>query len=95
MRPCGMMTEPSVPLTAGGFAESWQKIRALREEIMVPAKCSACPMANACDQCAAVCHAESGSYTTAPEYMCEQTKSFLEQIRADEIWKSAENCGEN
>ena len=52
-------------------------------------------MANACDQCAAVCHAESGSYTTAPEYMCEQTKSFLEQIRADEIWKSAENCGEN
>lgn len=68
---------------------------ALREEIMVPAKCSACPMANACDQCAAVCHAESGSYTTAPEYMCEQTKSFLEQIRADAIWKSAENCGEN
>lgn len=95
LRPCGMMTEPSVPLTAGGFAESWKKIRALREEIMVPAKCSACPMANACDQCAAVCFAESGSYTAAPEYMCEQTKCLLEQIRADEIWKNAENRGKN
>ena len=95
MTPCGMMTEPSVPLTAGGFAESWKKIRALREEIMVPAKCSACPMANACDQCAAVCFAESGSYTAAPEYMCEQTKCLLEQIRADEIWKNTENRGKN
>ena len=77
------------------YQEVANRIRALREEIMVPAKCSACPMANACDQCAAVCFAESGSYTAAPEYMCEQTKCLLEQIRADEIWKNAENRGKN
>ena len=45
--------------------------------------------------CAAVCFAESGSYTAAPEYMCEQTKCLLEQIRADEIWKNTENRGKN
>ena len=67
----------------------------LREEIMVPAKCSACAMANACDQCAAVCFAESGSYTAAPQYMCAQTRSFLEQIRTDSIWKTMENRDKN
>ena len=63
LRPCGMMTEPGVPLAPGGFGESWREIRRLREEIMVPAKCSACAMSHACDQCAAVCYAESGSFT--------------------------------
>lgn len=95
LRPCGMMTEPGVPLALGGFGVSWREIRRLREEIMVPAKCSACAMSHACDQCAAVCYAESGSFTAAPAYMCEQTSCFLSKIRKDPIWKMPENGGKN
>ena len=91
LRPCGMMTEPGVPLSAGSFGEGWRTLRSLREGIMVPARCSACAMANACDQCAAVCFAESGSYTAVPQYMCAQTRSFLEQIRADSIWNATKS----
>lgn len=81
LRPCGMMTEPSVDLTGLPFAEAWQQIHQMREDIMVPAKCTACPVRNACDQCAAVCFAESGSYTKPPEFMCQMTGAYLQQIR--------------
>ncbi len=81
LRPCGMMTEPSVDLSGISFAEGWERIHRLREEIMVPAKCTACPVRNACDQCAAVCYAESGSYTTVPEFMCQMTEAYLTRIR--------------
>ena len=37
----------------------------------------------------------AGSSTTAPQYMCAQTRSFLEQIRADSIWKTIENGDKN
>lgn len=80
MRPCGMMTEPSVDLDAMSFSEGWQRLHTMREEIMVPAKCTACTVKNACDQCAAVCYAESGSYTQAPDYMCAMTRAYLRLI---------------
>lgn len=76
-----MMTEPSVDLSGISFAEGWERIHRMREEIMVPAKCTACPVRNACDQCAAVCYAESGSYTTVPEFMCQMTEAYLARIR--------------
>lgn len=83
LRPCGMMTSPSVPLAPGGFADAWQSIRVAREQIMVPAKCTACAMKHACDQCAAVCYAETGSFTGVPEYMCRQTEHYLRLVRAE------------
>lgn len=81
LRPCGMMTEPTVSLDGISFAEGWQQIHRMREDIMVPAKCTACPVGNACDQCAAVCYAESGCYTEAPEFMCQITGAYLDIIR--------------
>lgn len=78
LRPCGMMTEPGVELKAGGFQHAWQAIRSARENIMIPAKCTSCEVRNACDQCAALCYAETGSFTEVPEYMCEKTKVYLE-----------------
>lgn len=80
LRPCGMMTVPSVNLGGSSFKDAWQRLHAMREEIMVPAKCTACPVKNACDQCAAVCFAESGSYTQPPEYMCAMTREYLRLI---------------
>ena len=82
LRPCGMMTVPSVSLAEGSFGEAWRQLHAMREDILVPAKCTACTVKNACDQCAAVCYAEGGSYTHAPEYMCAMTRAYLRLIKA-------------
>ena len=76
MRPCGMMTEPSADL-ADGFAAAWQRTRTARETIMTPAKCTACPARAACDQCAALCHAETGDFDGTPTYLCERTRAYL------------------
>lgn len=83
LRPCGMMTCPTVPLEPDGFADAWQSIRAARESILVPAKCTSCAMRHACDQCAAVCYAETGSFTGVPEYMCRQTEHYLRLVREE------------
>lgn len=81
MRPCGMMTEPSAEIAELGFLGAWQAIRAARQSIMVPGKCTGCEMRNACDQCAALCFAETGSFTGVPEYMCEKTRAYLALAR--------------
>lgn len=83
LRPCGMMTQPEAELVPGDFHAAWQRIRTLREEIMVPAKCTACKMRNACDQCPALCWAETGSFTGVPDYMCQETEHFLRLIREE------------
>ena len=81
MRPCGMMTEPSESLAEQSFQSAWKKIRAAREEIMVPPACSGCSMRSACDQCSAVCYAETGAFTCVPSYMCGRTRAYLDLAR--------------
>lgn len=81
LRPCGMMTEPGVDLAQTAFPHAWEQLRALREQIVVPAQCAACSIRNACDQCAAVCYAEGGSYAAVPDYMCRMTKEYLRRIQ--------------
>lgn len=78
MRPCGMMTEPTVKLNSLGFLDAWEYIRRARAQILVPSECSACSMRNACDQCAALCYAETGTFTGVPAYMCERTRAYLD-----------------
>lgn len=78
IRPCGMMTVPSKKLAARGFLSAWEYIRREREQILVPAECSTCSMGNACDQCAALCYAETGTFTGVPAYMCERTRAYLD-----------------
>ena len=77
LRPCGMMTFPSSNLITEGFTNAWKTIHAAREEIYIPAQCSNCEISHACDQCAALCYAETGSFTGIPTYMCEKTKAYL------------------
>ena len=55
-----------------------QYVLAYMGQIRVPGKGTSCEMRNACDQCAAVCFAETGSFTGVPEYMCEKTRAYLE-----------------
>ena len=80
LRPCGMMAEPSILLSPGEFSDAWQQLRAVREEIFVPAQCTTCTIRHACDQCAALCYAETGSFTEVPTYMCDRTRAYLALI---------------
>lgn len=84
MRPCGMMTTPSVRLPGGdpeSFREAWQTLRREREKILVPAKCSACRARFACGVCPAACLAETGRYEETPEYLCRMTGEYLRLLK--------------
>ncbi len=77
MRPCGMMQIPTVNLLEKGFDAAWKQIRKEREEIMIPAKCTACRWNKICEHCPATCYAENGVFEAAPEYICKKTKAYL------------------
>lgn len=77
LRPCGMMIEPSIDLQRGKLQECWQQLRLKRENIMVPSKCTSCELSHICDQCAALCYAETGSFTEVPKYICEKNRAYL------------------
>lgn len=52
----------------------------------IPDRLSICEksadMHNACDQCSAVCYAETGAFTGVPQYMCARTQAYLKQAQA-------------
>ena len=76
MRPCGMMTVPGFPLS-DGFDAAWQKIRSARAEILLPAKCTACPKKEICEFCPAACYAENADFTVTPTYLCRKLDAYL------------------
>ena len=82
MRPCGMMSTPTVDVLSMGFAEAWKATGKARSEIMFPAKCTTCEKRNACELCPAVCYAETGSFTGVPEYLCRRTECSLARMEA-------------
>lgn len=84
LRPCGMMTVPSIEIAEAGFEEAWSRLREARKTIYIPSKCAKCEIAHVCDQCAAVCYAETGSFTEAPEYMCERTEAIFKMLKESE-----------
>lgn len=83
VRPCGMMTEPTVSLKEGAFADAWAEIRAARQEIYMPPKCGSCDVRHACDLCAALAYAETGAFTEVPTYLCEKTRAYLSLIKEE------------
>lgn len=76
LRPCGMMCEPSASLKERGFSAAWNDIRAMRENIMVPAKCTACRFRNICEACPAVCFAENERFDAEPTFMCKKMDAY-------------------
>lgn len=83
LRPCGMMSTPSVDMDAG-FSKAWEDIKHLREEIVVPAKCTSCGMRSVCTACPAASFAETGEYAGVPEYLCQKAKAYLELLKQEE-----------
>ena len=81
IRPCGMMTTPSIDLNQVPFEKAWDELRKKTKEIYIPTQCANCELRNVCDQCAAICHAENGVFTNVPVYMCDRTKAYVGMIK--------------
>ena len=77
MRPCVMLTQPSVPVFDVGFDAAWQQIMEETDRICLSAACSQCTMRSVCDVCAASALLETGRYDGTPEYMCRYTRETL------------------
>lgn len=74
MRPCGMMTVPTV--IVNGFDDAWREIRRARENIILPSECTNCSIRKHCDMCAAVSFAETGRFDGVPGYACKKAKEL-------------------
>lgn len=79
MLPCGMMPFPETKPLEMGFGAAWEELRRQTAAIRTPAECTACAHRELCQVCAAVCVAETGAFDRVPEYVCEQTRHFVEQ----------------
>lgn len=66
---CGMI-DKSFSLKDSSFSEQWERVREFTASITLPAKCANCEYRNICNVCAAVCYAETGSFSGVPEYVC-------------------------
>ncbi|MBQ7415903.1 MAG: radical SAM protein [Oscillospiraceae bacterium] len=80
MTPCGMMNQPVAYPFETGFEAAWQSIIGQTGKLTLPSACSNCSMRKACTVCGALCAAETGSTSTKPDYLCRQTKSYLNEM---------------
>ncbi len=77
MTACGMWPVSAANVCRDGFENAWRKTREFISDIMMPAKCTACPDRPVCMVCAASCLCETGSFTGVPEHLCRRTKAML------------------
>lgn len=70
MRPCGMMTQPETFPLQVGFLRAWDELREKVKNITLPPECAVCERRVSCPVCAAMCLAETGSFSKKPEYVC-------------------------
>lgn len=84
MTPCGMMNEPVARPFEDGFDQAWEKITKETDEIFLPPECRNCKKRFACMICGALAVAEGhGCSYKKPEYLCRQTKVFLEEMEKE------------
>lgn len=83
MTPCGMMNEPVVRLGETAFSDAWQSIQAQTAALRLPPECGECTLRPACMICGALSAAETGCTHKKPEYLCRQTKSYLEELERE------------
>ena len=81
-RPCVMMTSPSCSLLDHNWMEAWEYLSSEISRLSLDPKCQNCKFRPLCEICAANSYLESGSYQTAPSYLCDYAKlSYLFLLR--------------
>lgn len=81
LRPCVVMSEPSVSVFEEGFEKAWQKVSDAVSEIRTSSVCNACKYRPICRTCCASALLEEGSYDAVPEYMCTYAKESYRLIQ--------------
>lgn len=83
MRPCVMLTEPSIPVFEMEFNKAWKQLQEGVAKYRLSAMCHACTLRNICQTCAACAYWETGDYQGTPEYMCRYTKETLRLLKEE------------
>lgn len=83
MTPCGLMTGPSVQPFDVGFGQAWTTLVRDTAQLFLPPECASCTLRKHCMICGAVAMAETGSTHRRPEYLCRQTKAYIDQLEAE------------
>lgn len=89
LRPCVILSQPSVSVFDCGFAEAWKQLRAACDEIRVSPKCVSCRLRLICHTCAAAALLETGSYDGVSDYLCCFAEESYRLLKQEE-----ENLGE-
>ena len=83
LRPCVVMSEPSVSVFEEGFEKAWQKVSDAVSEIRTSSVCNACKYRPICRTCCASALLEEGSYDAVPKYMCAYAKESYRLIQEE------------
>lgn len=83
MRPCVVLSTPSVSVFEHGFDEAWNKVREEVGKIRLNLKCSQCNLRTFCRTCAASALLETGSFDGVPEYMCRYAAESYRLIKLE------------
>lgn len=63
-----------------GFTACWENVKKEADGIRLPEKCAECKYSVVCNVCAAVCLCETGTYNTAPDYVCRYSRLVCENM---------------
>ena len=77
MRPCVVLSSPSISVFEYGFAKAWEMMHTKVSNIRTSENCNACNLRPICRTCFASALLEEGSYDATPRYMCEYAKELL------------------
>ncbi len=84
MRPCVVMSEPSVSVFETGFAAAWKEITEETGRLRLPEKCTACRYKPVCKVCAAAALLETGSYAGVPDYLCRYAEESYRLLKEEQ-----------
>ena len=83
MRPCVVLTEPSVSVFEKGFAEAWKEVCSGAEKLVINKQCTTCKYKPICKVCAAATVSETGRYDGIPEYLCRYSKVYYQILKEE------------
>ena len=85
MRPCVILSSPSVPVFSLGFSAAWEKIVQECDTIRISPQCSVCSLRHLCRTCAASALLEEGRYDAVPRYMCRYAAETLRLLQQEDL----------
>ena len=85
MRPCVVLSEPSISVFEKGFKKAWQEIRTEADKLVINKQCTACCYKPICKVCAAAAVSETGSYDGIPEYLCRFSEEYYQILKEEAL----------